>query len=235
MEEAHMKRVLITGVSRGIGKGFARYYLEAGAEVFGSVRNPEDAADFKEGYGERFHTLVFDVRDTEAIRSAAVKVRGTAEGLDLIINNAGIAPDEPGTGVTEIDEDQVMTAFDVNVLGQVRVLKAFFPLLKGGENPKLINISSIVGSMDWTEGGRAIPYCVSKASLNMMSLLLSFRLEEHRIPIAAIHPGSVKTDMGGSGSALSVEESVRAIAGVIENLTLDSSLFIDYRGKKLPW
>jgi NAD(P)-dependent dehydrogenase (short-subunit alcohol dehydrogenase family) len=235
--EVGMNRMLITGASRGIGQALARRYLAAGWKVFGSCRNLEAAGirELQSEFGERFAALSFDVRDGGAVRQAARETAAMEDGLELLINNAGIAPQEPGHGAAEVDETQLSLAFDVNVLGPLRVLKAFYPLLEKGRDPKVVMISSIVGSMGLTRGGGSIPYCVSKASLNMLTLLMHFRLREKGIPIAAVHPGWVRTDMGGQGGELSPEESAGALAEVIERLSLDSPVYMDYRGKELPW
>ncbi len=232
-----MKRILITGVSRGLGNGLARQYLSKGNRVFGSCRDPRDEGvrNLADEFGERFEPLLFDVRDEDTIREAAEKTARGTDGIDILINNAGIAPEEPGTGPTEVSPDQIALAFDVNVLGPVRVLTAFYPLLRKGREPKAVMISSTAGSMGLTRGGRSIPYCVSKASLNMLTLLLHFRLKEQDIPIAAIHPGWVRTDMGGQGASIPPEESAEALMNLIDGLTVNSPVYMDYRGEELPW
>jgi NAD(P)-dependent dehydrogenase (short-subunit alcohol dehydrogenase family) len=232
-----MDRALITGTSRGIGAALTRRYLESGWKVFGSCRDPKAAGiqELQREFDGRFAPLTFDVRDEEAIRKAARQAASVEDGLELLVNCAGIAPEEPGHGVTDVEEAQISLAFDVNVLGPLRVLKAFYPLLQKGRHSKVVMISSNVGSMGLTRGGRGIPYCLSKASLNMLTLLMYFRLKEKDIPIAALHPGWVRTDMGGPDGSLTPEESAAALTEVIEKLSLDSPVYMDYRGEELPW
>jgi NAD(P)-dependent dehydrogenase (short-subunit alcohol dehydrogenase family) len=232
-----MNRTLITGISRGLGLALARRYLQDGWKVFGSCRNleGEGVKRLRSEYPDRFSPLLFDVREENAIAEAAGKAAAEENGLELLINNAGIAPEEPGHGVLDVEEQQLSLAFDVNVLGPLRVLKAFYTMLQEGRGAKVIMISSSVGSMSLTRGGRGIPYCLSKASLNMLTLLMHFRLKEKDIPIAAVHPGWVRTDMGGSGASLSPEESARKIADVVDGLNADRPVYMNNRGEELPW
>jgi len=164
-----VSRVLVTDASRGLGHGFARHYLAQGDTILGSCRysTAPGINSLRKEFCGRFIPVEFDVREAEAANAAAERAAGHVDALDLLINNAGTAPREPGTGVTDIDEEQVSLAFDVNVLGPARVLKAFYPLLSRGENPRVVMISSTAGSMGLTRGGRSIPYCVSKASLTI--------------------------------------------------------------------
>jgi NAD(P)-dependent dehydrogenase (short-subunit alcohol dehydrogenase family) len=237
LKSGEAKRIVITGVSRGIGNGFARRYLADGHFVYGTVRDPEapGVRSLRQQHPDRFIVLRLDVREESQVREALRDVAERTDGIELLINNAGVAPEEPGFGVLEMDPSQLGQAFDVNVLGPLRMLKAFYPLLRQGRNPRVVMISSVVASMELTRGGREVPYCVSKAALNMLTLLAYYRLREDRIPIVALHPGWVKTDMGGSGAQLSVDESVSAMVRVIDQLNLKSPVYLDYRGKPLPW
>jgi NAD(P)-dependent dehydrogenase (short-subunit alcohol dehydrogenase family) len=114
-------------------------------------------------------------------------------------------------------------------------VQEFLSLLEASDEPKVAMISSTAGSIGETGGGRMVPYCVSKSALNMLTKLLHFRLRELDIPIVALHPGWVRTDMGGSSARLTVKDSVEGMAEVIASQKLDSPLFRDYRGEPVPW
>jgi NAD(P)-dependent dehydrogenase (short-subunit alcohol dehydrogenase family) len=228
---------MITGVGRGIGLGLARRYLSSGNRVFGTVRDlsAPGVKELTSSFGEHFTPVVCDVREESSVSKAAASIAEQTEALDLLINNAGVAPEEAGAEIADIDPAQMGLAFDVNVLGPVRVLKAVYPLLLKGDDPKVVMISSVVGSMGLTRGGRGIPYCVSKAALNMLTLLASFHLTEKGVQIAAVHPGWVKTDMGGPEADISIEEAAEALQATIEGLSPSSPVYVDNRGREIPW
>lgn len=232
-----MKTLCITGVSRGIGQGFARAYLEAGWRVIGTARNSdsEGLRELRAAYPDRFTAVELDVSDPASVHAAAEAIRGETEALELLINNAGMAVTPDEQGIEDIDEEDVARVFDVNTLGPLRVLKALLPLLRRGDGAKVVNMSSSAGSISGQGGGRGVPYCVSKGALNMLTKLLSFHCREEGMPIVALHPGWVRTDMGGPGGALSVEESVQGMMQVIADLSEDSPLYVDYSGRELTW
>ncbi|MFO8064187.1 MAG: SDR family oxidoreductase [Spirochaetota bacterium] len=232
-----MKRVCITGVSRGIGLGFATYYLAQGWDVYGSVRNPDNDALKKlaKKYKERFTVFSMDVSDYDSVRRGAAEVRELTDHIDLLINNAGINAGPNAPSIREIDHRNMKAAFDVNVMGPLYMVQEFLPLLEAGDDSKIAMISSSAGSIGETTGGRMVPYCVSKSALNMLTKLLYFRLSELKIPIVALHPGWVKTDMGGENARLTVDESVKGMASVLDSLGLKSPLYQSYTGEPLPW
>ena len=232
-----MSRVCITGVSRGIGLEFAKYYLSRGWDVYGSVRNPDNDAVKKlaKKYKENFTVFSMDVSDYDSVRRGAAEVRELTDHIDLLINNAGINAGPNAPTIREIDHGKMKAAFDVNVMGPLYTVQEFLPLLEAGDDSKVAMISSSAGSIGETTGGRMVPYCVSKSALNMLTKLLYFRLSEAKIPIVALHPGWVKTDMGGENARLTPEESVKGMAAVIETLHLKGPLYQNYEGNPIPW
>ena len=141
------KRILITGVSTGIGYGLTKEFAGRGYTVFGSVRNQEDAEKVKAGLGENFIPLIFDVTDQVSIDKAITQVQSdlNGNGLGGLINNSGISIPAP---VEHIDIEKAAYNFNVNVLGMLRVTKAFLPLLGTQNNHlyhpgRILNISSI--------------------------------------------------------------------------------------------
>jgi NAD(P)-dependent dehydrogenase (short-subunit alcohol dehydrogenase family) len=229
--------VCITGVSRGLGLGFAEYYLKQGWDVYGSLRDPNNDAVKKlaKKYKEMFTVFTMDVSDYESVRRGAAQVRELTDHIDLLVNNAGINAGPNAPTIPEISHEKMHAAFSVNVMGPLYCVQAFLPLLEQSDGAKVVMISSSAGSISDTGGGRMVPYCVSKSALNMLTKLLWFRLRDVDIPIVALHPGWVRTDMGGTNGRLSVKESVEGMASVIEELRLDSALYQDYSGDALPW
>lgn len=237
MKEDSVSSVCITGVSRGIGLAFAEYYLTQGWDVYGSLRNPDNEAVKKlaKKYKERFTVFRMDVGDYQSVRRGAAEMRELTDHLDLLINNAGINAGPNAATIPEISHEKMHAAFDVNVMGPLYCVQELLPLLEQSDAAKVVMISSSAGSIGDTAGGRMVPYCVSKSALNMLTTLLHFRLREVEIPIVALHPGWVRTDMGGPNGRLSPKESVEGMAGVIEALDFDSPLYQDYAGNMLPW
>ncbi len=231
------KHVAITGVNRGIGNGFARAYLAAGAEVFGGVRSldAEAVRELAAQYSERFHPFTVDVADRESVRESVREIVGLTERLDLLINNAGMAKEPNEQRLSDVSEVDTLEVFNVNTLGPLRCTQEFLPLLRASEAAKVVFISSSAGSISGQGGGRGVPYCVSKGALNMLAKLLYFHLKDEGIPSAAIHPGWVRTDMGGGQAHLSVEESVAAMLKTIDALDFDSHNYMDYRGEAMEY
>jgi len=229
--------VCITGVSRGIGLGLARGYLKEGWDVYGSIRNPDndEVKKLARKYKEKLTIFTMDVSDYQSVRRGAAEVRELTDHIDVLINNAGInaGPDDPS--IRDISHRRMQEAFDVNVMGPLRCVQEFLPLLEQSDGARIVMISSNAGSIAETAGGRMVPYCVSKSALNMLTKLLYFRLREAQIPILALHPGWVRTDMGGANARLDVKESVKGMMEVIASQELDSPLFRDHTGDPMPW
>jgi NAD(P)-dependent dehydrogenase (short-subunit alcohol dehydrogenase family) len=232
-----MQTVCITGTSRGIGLGFARAYLEQGDQVFGTVRDLEapGVRELQKSYPERFIPVAMELSNRRSVEAGARKIQEHSDRIDILINNAGMNTKDNERRVEDISEQNIERVFNVNVLGPLRVLQALMPLLRAGNDAKAVMISSTAGSIARQQGGRVVPYCVSKAGLNMLTKLLYFHLKEEGIPTVALHPGWVRTDMGGESGALSIDESVAAMMKIIDELTTESAVYLDYSGQELPW
>ncbi len=186
--------VLITGVSTGIGLGAALEFLEHGCRVFGSVRSKQDADRIKLELGENFTPLIFDVRDSNAIRKAAeiVKKSLMGETLDGLVNNAGISVSGP---LMHIRAEEFSEQLDINVTGVLRVTQAFLPLLGakagfGGRPGRIVNIGSVSGKIVFPFIG---PYTASKHALEALSDTLRRELMIYNIDVIVIVPGNTDT------------------------------------------
>ena len=231
-------RVLITGASRGIGLEFTRQYLEAGRRVFSLARAPMRSAGLNvlaERYPNALNRVECDVGDDAAVSRAGKRVEEATDALDLVLNNAGTF----GRGddrLEDLDFKELWRVFEVNAFGPIRVAREFLPLLRRGKLSKLVHITSLMGSVDDNRSGGRWSYRMSKAALNMESRNLSLELARDRIVSVVIHPGWVRTDMGGPTAPLSVEDSVGAMIKTLDGLTQgESGGFLDRHGKPAPW
>ena len=189
-----MKYYLITGVSTGIGKDACEYLINKGNFVFGSVRKAADANALENKYPNKFKALIFDVTDDAAIANALTVVKQTIgnQGLAGLINNAGIAVFGP---LKHLPLEEFKQQMDVNVYGVLRVTQTFLPLLgaeKDSPYPpgKIINISSVASLFT---SPFVVPYCASKAVVEVISDGLRMELLPYGIDVVSIKPGPVKT------------------------------------------
>jgi NAD(P)-dependent dehydrogenase (short-subunit alcohol dehydrogenase family) len=235
---AGARRAFLTGANRGIGLEYARQLAAAGWRVFASCRSPEEAdelAALARERSDRVTVVGCDVADDASVRAAAAAVGGAADGLELVLNNAGVGGWRGG--IEELDLGEVVRVFDVNALGPMRVAREFLPLLRAGAEPRrLVQMTSLMGSIADNRSGGAYPYRISKCALNMATVNLARELAEDGIVTVALHPGWVRTDMGGSGATLPVDEAVEVLLGTIEGLSMeDSGGLYDRDGERLPW
>lgn len=231
-------RIVITGANRGIGLEFTREYLEEGQRAFALCRHPESAADLsalRREYPEALTVVPCDVTDEVSVQHAFEDVQARVDGIEVLINNSGTYGRKGGS-VRDLDFREMEAAFEVNTLGPLRMTRSFLPLLEAGTNPKVINITSLMGSIHDNGSGGSYAYRLSKAALNMATRNLAHDLKEAEIVCVAVHPGWVKTDMGGPEAPLQVDDSVSNMLRLIDSLDLQhSGGFFNYRGRELPW
>jgi NAD(P)-dependent dehydrogenase (short-subunit alcohol dehydrogenase family) len=222
-----MSRILITGANRGIGNALAEGLSERGHHVIAASRRPAEQP--RRGLRQ----LVLDVTDQTSITTAAETLAD--EPLDILINNAGIFGAR-GAGIGRIDDAIWQDVFATNVIGAYRVSEAFLPHLRRGRDKKLVTISSRMGSMGANTTGGEYVYRSSKAAVNAVMRSLAIDLQGEGIAVTVLHPGWVRTDMGGPSATLDVATSAASLATVILGLTqADSGRFLDYDGAPLVW
>ncbi len=227
-----MPTCLITGANRGLGLEFAKQYAADGWKVIATCRRPEAADDLKALEGDiQVHAL--DVTDFARIEALAKTLSG--EAIDLLVNNAGIYGPRvvPHTSVDYAAWAEVLRA---NVMAPLKMSAVFEAHVARGKLRKIVALSSLMGSMtDNTSGGSYI-YRSSKAALNAVMKSLSADLRGKGISVAMLHPGWVKTDMGGPGGKIEAPESVSGMRQVIDAMTVENSgRFMNYDGMELPW
>ncbi len=234
-------RILITGANRGLGYEFVKQYLDRGDEVIAGARDPQNAEELvalEQRYDNLQALYELEVADSKSVQAMRKNVVTKFEGLDLLINNAAIISggSKKTYSLGELHSENITEVFNVNAIAPLMMTEEFTELLSRGEGAKIINITSKMGSIGSRTGASYYSYCASKAALNMFSRLLSFDLKERGIIVLALHPGHVKTDMGGSGAPLVPEESIRGMISVIDSITEeDSGKFLDWEGGEIPW
>jgi len=229
--------VLITGASRGIGLALAGELARRGWRVLAGARDPAGAyalqvAAQKAAPGS-IDILPLDVRRDESARAAAEEAATKLRSLDVLVNNAGVFPEEGSETLEELPLECFEEAFAVNVIGVARVTRAFLPLLARAPHPRVVNVSSRAGSISQKEDSRHYCYSASKAALNMLTRGMAAELRPRGITVVAVTPGWVQTEMGGPRAPVSVEDSARSLAATIEGVTPgDAGQFLDRDGKK---
>lgn len=219
--------VLIVGASRGIGLELTRQYLADGARVFATARSDAALAQLR-GLGAR--VLRLDVADAASASGLAWQIDG--EAFDTVVVNAGVyGPSSSGLQPpSEEDFDQVM---HTNVLGPMRVIPQLADALAAGA--RLGVISSRMGSMGLRASASGWLYRASKAAVNSVLKDASIALAGQAICVA-LHPGWVRTDMGGAGAELDVADSARDLRRTLNGLTAaDNGRFLNHDGQPLAW
>ncbi|MBV9343771.1 MAG: SDR family oxidoreductase [Gammaproteobacteria bacterium] len=231
-----MRRVLVTGASRGLGLEFVRQYLAAGDQVTAACRQPGTAAALRglsPDAADRLSVIQLDVTDPASVSRAATE---HAQGeLDLLINCAGVMGrhnDALGT----IDYGEWLQVLNVNLLGPARMCEAFLPRLVQASHPVVVSITSGMGSLADNSSGGYIAYRTSKAALNMLMRSAAIDLKSRGVTCVLVNPGWVKTDMGGPGATLTATQSVASMRRLIAKLgPQDSGRFFNYDGLEYPW
>jgi len=228
--------VFVTGANRGIGLAFVRQLIERGVTVIAGYRNPDRSQELLElaDKHDDLHAVAVDVTDETQLEKVRDYIGGTFGRLDILINNAGISIKYDSL-IDEIEPDDLMENFRVNVVGPFLTAKILHPLLSNSSGAKIINISSQMGSIEQASKG-AIPYRVSKAAVNMLTKNQALSYDGDGIITVALHPGWVRTDMGGSNAPLLPDESAANMIKVIDSLTSkDNGKFLGHDGKSRPY
>ena len=192
-----MKYALVTGVSSGIGKATAKKFLEEGFYVFGSVRKPQDGEALQQEFTDKFHLLVFDIADHQAVDKAFGEIEQVVgvQGLDVLVNNAGVAKYGP---IQHVAIEELRQQFEINVFSNVYVTQKALPLLGANytakKKGKVIVISSTGGVMTRPMLG---PYSASKHAIEAIYDALRREMMLYGLDVIIIQPGPIKTDIWG--------------------------------------
>jgi NAD(P)-dependent dehydrogenase (short-subunit alcohol dehydrogenase family) len=241
-----MPSVLITGANRGLGLGLLKLYAADGWRVYACCRDPGKAkalSDLAAASGGRVTVHRLDVEDHASIEALAQALKG--QSIDVLLNVAGWygskIVSEPGglQKFGESDYAEWARIYRINVMGPMKLCETFVEHVAASSQKKIVNISSIVGSIGTIGhgyGGNMYGYRASKAALNAITRAMAEDLKGRGLIVVPLHPGWVRTDMGGPGADIDVDTSVRGMKKVIDGLTpADSGKFLVYDGSTLPW
>ncbi|RDL47206.1 C-factor [Ensifer sp. M14] len=222
------RTVLITGASRGLGRELAQLYAADGWRVIGCVRG-------QASFDGNIETHSLDVSDAGSIAALGRALEGVA--IDVLINNAGIRGDTGG--LTTLDGDEFLEVMRINTLAPLLLARALQANVVAGENRVIANISSRAGSLaegtlDDDDGDYA--YRCSKAALNMATVKLAQDFRKDGIAILSLHPGWVKTDMGGGEANVPAATSAAGLKAMIDQAGMaDTGSFRSYDGRRISW
>lgn len=224
-----MHTVIITGIGKGIGRALAEKFLVEGYRVIGTYLSAPPPLEHK-----ALTMLPLDLSSGERIASCIADIERLEKPIDILINNAGVLLDE---GETVVRPDLLRRTIEVNVIGTVDFTERIIPAIARGGH--VVNISSTAGSMGLASAGYShFPqhypaYKIAKAALNMYTVTLAKRLEPRGVVVSSVHPGWVRTDMGGADAELTPAEAAEGIFGVAVSRPQTGGFW--YRGEQISW
>ena len=231
------RHALVTGGNRGLGLALVRALLGRGDRVVATCRQPGKATALNTLAGEhpaRLHVLPLDVAEPKSHAELARELPLVlGEGrLHLLVNNAGVL--HSGERFGNLGAAHLEDSFRTNAMGPLLLTQALAPLLADGA--RVANLSSQLGSITGCSRFGTPSYNISKAAQNMATALLAHALAGRGIVVVALHPGWVRTDMGGEQATETVDASAAGLLRVVDGLgTEDSGAFRDWQGNTLPW
>ena len=224
--------VLITGANRGLGLEFAKQYAMDNYEVIACTRKLNKKDDLHKLQASHKNISIYSL-DIQNFPSIDQLGKTLEKPIDILINNAGVYPN---SSIDHINYDAWLEAFKINTLAAFKMTMTFIPHLKKGNLKKVASLTSKMGSIDDNSGGGEYLYRSSKTALNMVMKSLSIDLKPYNLALITLHPGWVRTDMGGPNGLIDADESVYGMKRQIDKLSIKTTgQFIAYDGKKIPW
>lgn len=229
------KTILITGSNRGIGLELCKQYAAAGWQVYACCRAPQTATELMElalaFTSIKIHAL--DISDSQKIRALADDLKSVS--IDILFNNAGIyGQSDAYFGNT--DEDQWLKCFAINTIAPIKIMESFAQHVASSQLKIMATMSSKMASMADNSSGGSYVYRSSKAALNAAMTSAAIDLKVKHIKVAILHPGWVKTKMGGPNAEISTEQCVAQLRQILQKLSLENSgHFFDIDGSIIPW
>lgn len=239
MVSENPQQTFITGADKGLGLALVSRFLRGGFRVFAGVYASTDNLQILlQNHGPRLKLVPLDVTDMASIRKAVSQITGLTSALDILVNNAAVYLQKPVKPLHELDlaDGHLEETLNVNAFGPLRVSQQFLPLLGKGTRKLIINISSEAGSISDCWRTSEYAYCMSKAALNMQSRILQNALGDKGFRVLAVHPGWMRTDMGGPDADIHPDEAAEGIFGLaMRGWEAQESIYLDYQGKALQW
>jgi NAD(P)-dependent dehydrogenase (short-subunit alcohol dehydrogenase family) len=238
-----MSNVFVTGTGReqALGFNFVLRYLEQGDNVIASIRKPSEALEkLKEKYPDTLNIITMDISDSASVKAAAEETAKIFPYIDILINNAVTTSPDYQKAFEDVNLDYIANIVDVDAVGPLRVIQAFHPLLMACPGVAFIaNISSESGSIGACYRDRTYDYSMAKCALNMGTMLLFNKYKaEKKIHIVTVHPGWMRTNMGGNAKAPLIPydhaEKMRKLFAEKRG-DFDCPVFIDHDGNEFPW
>ena len=227
-----MQTIVISGANRGIGLALTRQFLQAGHHVIAGCRHPAEAADLLASPGS-LELAQLDVGDAKSVSLFCQQIGKRA--VDVLINNAGVMGCEQ-QGIGDMDYADWLHTFEINTLAPFRLATALLPNLKLAERPRIATISSQMGAFGMELGTGKYAYRSSKAAVSKVMQVLAQELAPDNIIVCPLHPGWVRTDMGGQGAEISAQASATGLFNLIDNLTMaQSGRFWTWQGREHVW
>ena len=232
--------MLITGCSRGIGLGLVKEFISKKYNVIATCRNPERSEELSTMLSSSGQNgpIACDISSDDSIEHCKEIVYKLTDQIDVLVNNAGISNKEhPIEPPSKIKREEFLHIMNTNVAGPTMMTQAFLPLLQRSKTPKVLNISSSLGSVGMTSKTTSTSYRCSKSALNMLSKV--FSVEYPDVVFLSVCPGWVQTDLGKINNdipTLTVEESAKGIVSFIEEVGIgESGKFLNLKGKAIPF
>ncbi|MCJ2019853.1 SDR family NAD(P)-dependent oxidoreductase [Methylobacterium sp. E-065] len=226
------RRALIVGASRGLGLGLVARFLERGWDVTATVRKPSAALSDLAGRGTLHIATGIDIDDDDAVRGFAIAC-ADKPAFDLVFVVAGVAT-QAGIPAGQIPRDVAAAVFQTNALSPIRFAEAFNKRV--AEDGLIVLMTSKLGSVSLNRGGGWGSYRASKAALNTLARSFASQHSGARWGVLLMHPGWVRTDLGGRRATLDVDTSARGMVAVVEaQIGQRGCAFLDYTGATVPW
>ena len=231
-----MKNILITGANRGLGLGLVKKFLKNNEKVICTTRNISKSKELilcKEKFNDNLEICELDLLDKDSPNILSNFLGN--ETIDLFINNAGVIG-HSAQHFKSVSLNHWLEVLKVNLIAPLLITQSIIKNIEKSSERKIYFISSKVGSIEDNKSGGMYIYRSSKTALNQIVKSLSIDLKPLGISVISLHPGWVRTEMGGPNALISVEESVNGMVDVISNTSIiNSGQFINYDGTRLPW
>ena len=229
------KTIFITGANRGLGLEFTRQFLQAGDMVLASCRYPDKATALQalhREYTDNLKILALDMLDDQSLKELPTTI---SMPIDILLLNAGTSG-ERGVTVGNVDLTNIRTVFDTNSFAPVCLADTLLTNVHNSNEKLIVAITSKMGSIEDNDSGRSYAYRGSKAALNAMMFALSIDVKPYGVKVLLLHPGWVRTDMGGESGLIDVQTSISGMRNIIAHAdNYASGSFLDYQGKVIPW
>ncbi|MDX1571872.1 MAG: SDR family oxidoreductase [Xanthomonadales bacterium] len=232
MTQPNYGQVVITGANRGIGLELVRQFAPRADRIVACCRNPE-AADDLQALATREGNIVLQQLDvTNETQIEALRDRLDNEPVDLLINNAGVY----GPRGAATDKDAWHAVLEVNAMAPLAVSRALLDSVAAGHHKIVASVTSKMGSIADNRSGGSYIYRTSKTALNQTMRSFSHDVADRGITVLLLHPGWVKTAMGGPNALIDVQTSVSGMKAIIDRAEpAMSGRFYDYDGSEIPW